>query len=111
LEDIPFRSIYLNRYIKRGIVGEGLAIFFSCRETADLLRRLWLAIEAKLFPHRDDRIADLVDGALQLASCHSEMFKPATNFGLILRGDMAAVALALAGKNIAHRLPRLGSKQ
>ena len=77
-------------------------------ETA-LLRRLGL--EAHLFPDGDNGIADLVDGALQLASRHAKMFEPATNVGFILHGDMAAVALALAGQNIAHRLSHPGLKQ
>jgi hypothetical protein len=60
--------------------------------------------EAQLFPHSNNRIADRVDGALQLAFCHAQMFEPAANFGFIIHGDVAAVALALAGKNIAHNL-------
>jgi hypothetical protein len=76
-----------------------------------LLRRLRLAIEAQLFPDGDSRITDLVDGALQVALCHSKMLKPATKFGFILHDDMAAVALAFVGKNIAHKLPHPGLKQ
>jgi hypothetical protein len=63
-----------------------------------------------LFPDGDNRITDLVDGALQLVF-PSKMSKPATNFGLILRGNLAAVALALAGKYIAHKLSHPGLKQ
>jgi hypothetical protein len=74
-----------------------------------LLRRLRL--EAHLFPDGDNGITDLVDGALQFASCHAKMFEPATNFGFVLHGNMPAVALALAGKNIAHRSSHPGLKQ
>jgi hypothetical protein len=67
--------------------------------------RLRLAIEAQLFSDSDNGIADLVDGALQLVFRHTKMLKPVTNFGLNLHRNVAAVALAFAGKNIAHRLP------
>jgi hypothetical protein len=87
---------------------QGLAINWRRSKTV-LLRRLGL--EAHLLPDGDNGIADLVDGALQLASCHAKMFEPATNFGFVLHGDMAAVALALAGQNIAHRSSHPGLKQ
>jgi hypothetical protein len=64
-----------------------------------------------LLPNGDNRITDLLDGALQIAFCHSKMSKPATNFSLILHGNMAAVTLALAGKYIAHKLSYPGLKQ
>jgi hypothetical protein len=72
--------------------------------------RLRLAIEAQLFSDSDNGIADLVDGALQLALCHTKMLEPVTNLGLNLHRDVAAVALAFAGKNIAHELPDPGLK-
>jgi hypothetical protein len=80
-------------------------------EDCTLSKRLRLAIDAHLFPDGDNRITNLLDGALQLAFCHSKMSEPATNFGFVMRGNMAAVALALAGKNIAHGLLHLGLKQ
>jgi hypothetical protein len=39
------------------------------------------------------------------------MSKPATNFGLILHGNMTAVALGLAGKYVAHNSFHPGLKQ
>jgi hypothetical protein len=72
-------------------------------ENCTLSKRLRLAIDAHLFPDGDNRITNPLDGALQLAFCHSKMSKLAPNVGLILHGNMAAVALALAGKYIAHK--------
>jgi hypothetical protein len=40
-----------------------------------LSKRLRLAIDAHLFPDGDNRITDLVDGALQLVFCHSKMVR------------------------------------
>jgi hypothetical protein len=64
-----------------------------------------------LFPDGDNRITNLIDGELQLVFCHPKMSKPATDFGLILHGNVATVTLALAGKYIAHKLSHPGLKQ
>jgi hypothetical protein len=71
-----------------------------------LSRRVRLAIQPQLLPDRDNGIADLFHGTLQLVFRHSKMLKPITNFCFNLHGDVAAVALALAGKNIAHQITR-----
>jgi hypothetical protein len=71
-----------------------------------LSRRVRLAIQTQLLPDRDNGIADLFHGTLQLVFRHSKMLKPITNFCFNLHGDVAAVALALAGKNIAHQITR-----
>jgi hypothetical protein len=84
--------------------GRCLVCVFSANNA--LSRRVRLAIQAQLLADRDNGIADLFHGTLQLAFRHSKMLKPITNFCFNLHGDVAAVALALAGKNIAHQITR-----
>jgi hypothetical protein len=90
--------------------GLSKAAVASMRLAGALSSRLRLAVEAQLFADGGNGIADLVDGALQLVFRHSEMFEPVTHFGCNLHGNVAAVALAFAGKNIAHELSDPGLK-
>jgi hypothetical protein len=97
--------------LQEGMVEGNACNHSSYLEPARYRRGSALQSMPNLFPDGDNRITDLLDGALQLVFCHSKMSKPATNFGLVLHGNMAAVALALAGKYIAHRLSHPGFKQ
>jgi hypothetical protein len=93
--------------LQEGMVEGNACNHSSYLEPARYRRGSALQSMPNLFPDGDNRITDLLDGALQLVFCHSKM----SNFGLIPHGNIAAVALALAGKPHRHRLSFLGLKQ
>jgi hypothetical protein len=61
-----------------------------------------LTEQTQFLADRSGGISNLVDRALQLVFCHTEMLGPVVDFMRLAHGNVAAVALALIEKIVAH---------